>query len=116
MRFGTRRVLIPSLVMVAAALLLLTRAPVDGEYPRDLFPAMALIGVGIGLAFPALMMLAMGEATESDAGLASGLINTTAQAGGAIGLATLAAFASARTGALLGEGISSAAALNGGYH
>ncbi len=116
MRIGPRKVLIPSLVLLVAALSLLTRAPVDGQYPRDLLPAMLLVGVGIGLAFPALMMLAMSDATPSDAGLASGLINTTAQAGGAMGLAILAAFASGRTAQQLGEGASAAAALTSGYH
>ncbi len=62
------------------------------------------------------MTLAMSGATQSDAGLASGLVNTTVQVGGAIGLAVLATLATERTDALLADGVSSASALNSGYH
>src|SRR5687767_8842478 len=116
MRFGPRRVLIPTLVFLVAGLLLFARAPVDGNYFSDVFPVMILLGLGAGLSFPALMMLAMSGATPSDAGLASGLINTTAQVGGAIGLAVLATLATSRTDGLLADGESTASALNSGYH
>jgi MFS family permease len=116
MRFGPRRVLIATLVFLVAGLLMFARAPVDGSYFADVFPAMILLGLGAGLSFPALMMLAMSGATPSDAGLASGLINTTAQVGGAIGLAVLATLATSRTDGLLADGESSAAALTSGYH
>jgi MFS family permease len=116
MRFGPRRVVIPTLVFLVAGLLLFARAPVDGSYFRDVFPVMILLGLGAGLSFPALMMLAMSGASPKDAGLASGLINTTAQVGGAIGLAVLATLATSRTDSLLEEGESTAAALTSGYH
>jgi EmrB/QacA subfamily drug resistance transporter len=116
MRFGPRRVLIPTLIFLVAGLLLFARAPVDGNYWVDVFPVMILLGLGGGLSFPALMMLAMSGATPRDAGLASGLINTTAQVGGAIGLAVLATIATSRTDSLLEEGESTAAALTSGYH
>jgi MFS family permease len=116
MRFGPRRVLLATLVFLVAGLLLFARAPVDGTYFSDVFPVMILLGLGAGLSFPALMMLAMSGATPSDAGLASGLINTTAQVGGAIGLAVLATLASSRTDSLLADGESTAAALTSGYH
>jgi EmrB/QacA subfamily drug resistance transporter len=116
MRFGPRKVLLATLVFLVAALLLFARAPVDGSYFTDVFPVMILLGLGAGLSFPALMMLAMSGATPSDAGLASGLINTTAQVGGAIGLAVLATLASSRTDSLLADGESTAAALTSGYH
>src|SRR5918994_1671150 len=90
MRFGPRNVLITGLFFLMAAMLLFARTPVDGSYWIDLFPTMLVFGVGAGVSFPALMMLAMSGATPSDAGLASGLVNTTAQVGGAIGLAVLA--------------------------
>jgi MFS family permease len=77
---------------------------------------MLLLGTGAGLSFPALMTLAMSGATPSDAGLASGLVNTTVQVGGAIGLAVLATLATERTNGLLADGESQAAALNSGYH
>jgi MFS family permease len=77
---------------------------------------MILVGIANGLAFPALMTLAMSGATPEDSGLASGLVNTTVQAGGAIGLAVLATVATERTGSVLATGASHAAALNAGYH
>jgi hypothetical protein len=77
---------------------------------------MLLLGAGAGLAFPALMTLAMSGATPSDAGLASGLVNTTTQVGGAIGLAVLATLASERADGLIAGGEPAAAALNAGYH
>jgi hypothetical protein len=77
---------------------------------------MVLLGIGAGLCFPALMTLAMSGATPSDAGLASGLINTTAQVGGALGLAVLATLSASRSEQLIGDGESTAAALTSGYH
>ena len=82
----------------------------------DVLPVMVLLGLGAGLAFPAMATLAMSGATESDSGLASGLVNTSMQVGGAIGLAVLATLATSRTGSLLDGGASNAAALTGGYH
>jgi hypothetical protein len=75
-----------------------------------------LVGIGAGLSFPSLMMLAMSGATPEDAGLASGLVNTTAQVGGALGLAVLATLATSRTEDLLAAGDATPAALTGGYH
>ena len=97
MRFGPRNILIPGFAMVTIALLLFARTPVDGNYLTDLLPPFLLIGVGIGTSFPAIMTLAMSGATPEDAGLASGLVNTSMQVGGAIGLAVLATLSSQRT-------------------
>jgi len=116
MRFGPRRTLIPGLVMIGGGLLLFARTPVDGSYATDVLPPMILIGIGIGTSFPSLMTLAMSGATRSDSGLASGLVNTSAQVGGAIGLAVLATLASERTDGLLADGASNASALNSGFH
>jgi predicted MFS family arabinose efflux permease len=116
MRFGPRNVLIAGLGMLLVAMLLFARAPVDGNYLVDVFPTMIIFGAGAGVAFPALMMLAMSGATPSDAGLASGLVNTTGQVGGAIGLALLATISTERTQALLDQGESTASALTGGFH
>jgi len=116
LRFGPRATLIPSLVLVAAGLLLFTRTPVDGNYWGDILPVMVLLGLGAGLAAPSLMTLSMTGAAPSDSGLASGLVNTTIQMGGAVGLAVLATFASQRTNNLLAGGESHAEALNTGYH
>jgi MFS family permease len=116
LRFGPQATLVPAMVCVAAGLLLLARTPVDASYVIDLLPAMILIGLGAGLGFPSLMTLAMSGATPSDSGLASGLVNTSVQVGGAVGLAVLATLATERTDGLLSDGESAATALNSGYH
>jgi EmrB/QacA subfamily drug resistance transporter len=116
MRFGPKATLLPALVFIAAGMLYFARSPVDGSYAVDILPAMIVMGLGTGLAFPSLMMLAMSGATERDAGLASGLVNTTVQVGGAVGLAVLATLATERTEGLVADGESAAAALNAGYH
>ncbi|HEY2716128.1 MAG TPA: DHA2 family efflux MFS transporter permease subunit [Solirubrobacterales bacterium] len=117
MRFGPRTTMIPGVSLVAIALLLFaTRTPVDGDYLTDLLPPFLLIGIGIGTAFPAIMTVAMSGATPSDAGLASGLVNTSMQVGGAVGLAVLATLSTERTNHLLDGGASEASALTSGYH
>jgi EmrB/QacA subfamily drug resistance transporter len=115
-RFGAKATLLPGLVLLGLGLAWLTRAPVGATYATDLLPSMILLGVGAGLSFPSLMMLAMSGATASDSGLASGLVNTTVQVGGALGLAVLATLSSTRTAHLLATGVSHPAALTGGYH
>jgi EmrB/QacA subfamily drug resistance transporter len=115
-RLGARTVLLPGLALCVAGLALLSRAPVHGRYLVDVFPAMLLLGIGAGLSFPTLTIVAMSGATPSDSGLASGLINTTAQFGGAFGLAVLATLSTSRTTGLLGRGENTAAALTAGYH
>jgi hypothetical protein len=115
-RFGARAVLLPGLTLIAVGLALVTRTPVHSLYLVDLLPSMVLIGVGAGLSFPALMALAMSGATPSDSGLASGLINTTAQVGGALGLAMLATVSESTTRALLAQRESLSLALTGGFH
>ncbi|HEV2770408.1 MAG TPA: DHA2 family efflux MFS transporter permease subunit, partial [Solirubrobacteraceae bacterium] len=116
LRYGPRATLIPAIVAIAAGLALFARTPLDASYVVDLLPSMVLIGLGAGLAFPSLMTLAMAGATSHDSGLASGLVNPSVQVGGAIGLAVLATLATERTEGLLGDGASTAAALNSGYH
>jgi predicted MFS family arabinose efflux permease len=116
MRFGPRATLVPALLLIAAALLLFARTPVDATYVIDVLPSMLLLGAGAGLAFPSLMTLSMSGATPRDSGLASGLVNTTLQVGGAIGLAVVTTFATERTEGLLADGESAASALTSGYH
>jgi len=116
LRFGPKATLLAALVSIGAGLLLFARTPVDGNYVIDIMPPMILIGLGAGLGFPSLMTLSMSGATPSDSGLASGLVNTSVQVGGAIGLAVLATLASERTESLLADGVSTASALNSGYH
>jgi EmrB/QacA subfamily drug resistance transporter len=116
MGIGARSALLTGLVFAGAGLLLFARAPVQGTYLIDVAPVMVLLGIGAGVSFPALMTLAMSGATRSDSGLASGLVNTTVQVGGAIGLAVLATLAAERTDALQAGGASADSALNSGFH
>jgi EmrB/QacA subfamily drug resistance transporter len=116
MRFGPRTTLIPGVCLVVVALLLFARAPVDGSYLTDLLPPFLLIGVGVGTSFPAIMTLAMSGATPSDSGLASGLVNTSMQVGGAIGLAVLATLSTERSDSLQNAGASHLSALTSGFH
>jgi MFS family permease len=116
MRFGAKLTLIAGLVSIGLGLLLFSLTPVDATFVTDVMPATIFIGIGAGLGFPSLMMLAMSGATPEDSGLASGLINTSVQVGGAIGLAVLATLATERTSTLRADGESINAALNGGYH
>ena len=115
-RFGAKATLLPGLALLAVGLGLLARAPVGASYGSDLLPSMVLLGAGAGLSFPSLMTLAMSGATASDSGLASGLVNTTMQVGGALGLAVLATLSTTRTTHLLATGVSHPSALTGGYH
>jgi hypothetical protein len=115
-RLGARATLTPGLVLIGVGLLLFRGASTHASYVHNLLPAMVPLGIGAGLAFPALMTLAMSTATAEDSGLVSGLVNTTQQVGGALGLAVLATLSSSHTSALRGAGDSTASALTGGYH
>jgi hypothetical protein len=106
--------LVAGLVPVAAALALLIRLPVTGGYAANLLPTMLLVG-GFGLAFPAMITLAMSAASDSDAGVTSGLVNTTQQAGAALGVAVLSTLAASRTARLLATGTATRTALTEGY-
>jgi len=116
MRFGARDTLLPGLVLIVVGLLLFTWAGVDADYMSGILPVMLLLGVGAGLSFPSLMTLAMSGVAPSDSGLASGLVNTTQQVGGALGLAVIATLSTTRTDGLLADGASTASASTGGYH
>jgi hypothetical protein len=115
MRFGIRIPLAAGLLIAAAGLALFARAPLDGQFIADVLPGMTLLGIGAGIAFNPLLLGAMSDVAPSESGLASGVVNTAFMMGGALGLAVLASFAAGRTDAMLAEGASSVAALNGGY-
>ncbi len=115
MRFGPKATLIPGLAFVGAGLLLISQISVDGSYLTEVLPAMVLMGIGAGLSFPSIMTLAMGGVAPSEAGLASGLVNTTMQVGGALGLAVLATLSTSRSANLVAAGDSQAQALTDGY-
>jgi EmrB/QacA subfamily drug resistance transporter len=114
-RFGARAVLLPSLVLMATGLALFARAPVEARYVVDVLPAILPLGVGFGLAFPSLMALGMSAAGEHDSGLASGLLMTTQQVGGALGLAVLASLSASQSNGLLAASVAEPAALTSGY-
>jgi hypothetical protein len=116
MRFGARSVLLVGFGLISIALVVIARGPMHGDYLRDWFPVLTLLGLGGGLAFPSLAVVAMAGTTPADAGLASGLLNTTGQVGAALGLAVLATVSTNRTGELIAQGQSQIAALSGGYH
>jgi EmrB/QacA subfamily drug resistance transporter len=116
MRYGIRKPLATGLLLASAGLLLLVRAPVDGSYGAYVLPSMILLGLGAGMAFNPVLLAAMGDVDPSEAGLASGVVNTSFMMGGAVGLAVLASVAASRTSTLLDAGHSEAAALTGGYH
>jgi MFS family permease len=115
LRFGPRATLLPGLVSIGAGLLLMSQISVGGSYFAEVLPAMVLIGAGAGLSIPSLMSLSMSGVRPEEAGLASGMVNTSLQVGGAFGLAVLATLATNRTSSLLGSGDSAATALTSGY-
>lgn len=114
-RFGAYRVLLAGLLLIVAGMALLSRAPVDGSYVTDVLPPLLLLATGFAAAMPALTGLAMSGAREEDAGLASGLFNTTQVVGGSLGLAVLSVLAASRTEGLLADGAESVAATAEGY-
>ena len=114
-RFGAYRVLLAGLVLVLAGMALLSRAPADGSYLADVLPALLLLATGFAAAMPALTGLAMAGAREEDAGLASGLFNTTQVVGGSLGLAVLSVLAASRTEGLLARGAELVPATAEGY-
>jgi EmrB/QacA subfamily drug resistance transporter len=96
-RLGARRVLTVGLVVAATALVLLARLPQDGHYFWDIFPAMVLGGIGMSLSFISMTIAGLTGVERADAGVASGLINTSRQVGGAVGLAGVSTLATTYT-------------------
>ncbi|GAA2466047.1 MFS transporter [Winogradskya humida] len=114
-RFGTRPVLLAGLALLAAGLLLLTRMPTDAHYALEVLPALIIMGLGIGVVIPAIIMLVMDGAAPEDTGLISGLANTAQQAGAALGLSVLAVVAAHTTSAHLATGTEALQSLRDGY-
>ncbi len=115
-RFGIKPMLAVGMVLLTGSLLSFARAPVDGRYLVDVLPGMILLGFGVSFAFLSTILASVSGVPERDAGLASGLVNTAQQLGGALGLALLASIAAARTEALEAAGTAPVEALNSGYH
>jgi EmrB/QacA subfamily drug resistance transporter len=116
MRFGIRRPLAFGLLMGAAGLAFMARAPADANVLIDVLPSMVLLGLAAGIAFNPLLLAAMNDVKPTDSGLASGVVNTAFMMGGSLGLAVLASLAAGRTQSLLAAGASNIDALNSGYH
>jgi len=116
MRFGIKAPMATGLLLAAFGLVLFARAPVDGSFVVDVLPSMILLGFGAGMAFNPMFLAAMSDVEPTEAGLASGVVNTSFMMGGALGLAVLASLAASRTDSLLATGDDALVALNGGYH
>jgi EmrB/QacA subfamily drug resistance transporter len=114
-KVGVKPVLTFGLVLLGAGLAYFTQVSVNGSYVGDLLPGFLVIGVGLGFAFVPVSIAALAGATGRDAGLASGLINTTQQIGGALGLAIMTTVATTRTDNLLAEGVEPPEALTKGF-
>ena len=110
---GVRPVLVAGMSVMAAGLLVLTQSSESGSFLTDVLPGTLIVAAGIGTSFTAILLAATGDVPESDQGVASGLINTAQQVGGAVGIAGLITLASARTDAASG---SAREVLLAGYH
>jgi EmrB/QacA subfamily drug resistance transporter len=114
-RLGVKPVLVTGLLLLGAGQLYFTQVSVNGSYVSDLLPGFLLIGVGLGFSFVPVSIAALAGVTGRDAGLASGLINTSQQIGGALGLAILTTIATTHTDNLLASGEQRAQAVTSGY-
>jgi EmrB/QacA subfamily drug resistance transporter len=113
-RLGPRPLAAAGLGIASLGLMRLGRAPVDGEYVADILPSLILLGVGAGLSFVSITTAALSRVDEEAAGLASGLLSTSVQIGGALGIAILVSVLSTRSSDLLSSGSTPLAAEVGG--
>ena len=114
-RVGTRRVMTTGLVVLALALYWYTRIPVDGHYWPDLLPAYLVFALGLAFTFIPVSIAALAGVTQDQSGLASGLMNTSQQIGGAVGVALAATVFTSHAKSLLSSHHSPAAAFTAGY-
>jgi EmrB/QacA subfamily drug resistance transporter len=103
-RVGPRPLAAAGLAIAGVGMLLIGHAPAGGDYARDVLPAMVVLGVGAGLSFVSITTAALAGVDDGAAGLASGLLSTSVQVGGAVGIAALAALATQRASDLLASG------------
>lgn len=115
LRFGSKPTLSVGLLLVTVGLALLMRAPAEASFVVDLLPGMFLVGLGGGVGFNSLYLIALSEVSEPDYGVASGMLNSSTVMGASIGLALVAETAAAYTRHLVGDGMSVAVALDAGY-
>jgi len=114
-QFGPRRVLVAGLLLATSSEALLVRLPVHGHYVTDLLPSFVLIGLGLGVSFVAVTIAGLAGVAGADAGIASGLVNTSRQIGGAIGLAVVSTIAATYTSGRLSGGAAGIDALTHGF-
>ena len=114
-RIGVKRVLVIGMVTLTAGLVYFTQVSVGGSYAGDLLPGFLLIGVGLGFSFVPISIAALAGVRSSEAGLASGLINTSQQIGGALGIAALSSIATSTTSNEVSAGTVPALALTDGF-
>jgi predicted MFS family arabinose efflux permease len=115
-RVGVKPVLLVGMVSLTAGLAYFTQVSVGGSYLGDLLPGFLLVAVGLGFSFVPISIAALAGVEPAEAGLASGLINTSQQIGGALGIAALSSIATSRTDHALAVGHSQASALVTGFH
>jgi MFS family permease len=115
-RIGVKPVLVAGMSALTAGILYFTQISVGGTYVADLLPGFLLIGVGLGFSFVPISIAALAGIEPTEAGLASGLINTSQQIGGALGIAALSTIAASRTTHALAGGSTHADALVAGFH
>jgi EmrB/QacA subfamily drug resistance transporter len=114
-RVGVKPVLVSGMTFLTAGLIFFTQVSVGGSYVTDLLPGFLLIGVGIGFSFVPITIAALAGVEPAEAGLASGLINTSQQIGGALGIAALSTIATSRTGDAVSAGTAVPGALVDGF-
>jgi EmrB/QacA subfamily drug resistance transporter len=115
-RLGVKRVLVTGMTVLAAGLAYFTQISADGSYIADLLPGFLLIGMGLGFSFVPISIAGLAGIEPAEAGLASGLINTSQQIGGALGIAALSTIATSRTEDALASGSLRGDALVTGFH
>jgi EmrB/QacA subfamily drug resistance transporter len=115
-RIGVKPALLIGMTSLTAGLVYFTQVSVGGSYLGDLLPGFLLIAVGLGFSFVPISIAALAGIQPAEAGLASGLINTSQQIGGALGIAALSTIATSRTEDAIAGGSSQAAALVSGFH
>jgi len=114
-RVGVKPVLLAGMALLTVGLVYFTQVSVGGSYVGDLLPGFLLIGIALGFSFVPISIAAVAGVQDSEAGLASGLINTSQQIGGALGIAVLSTIATTRTEDAVGGGTPLPAALTDGF-
>jgi len=115
-RFGPKPIIAIGLALLTGAMIWYSQIPVHASFVSDLLPGYLMVGVGIAFAFVPVSIAALAGVAEREAGLASGLINTSQQIGGALGIAALSTIATTRTTDALATGSTKASALVSGFH